>query len=68
MSSTRDAGFWLLFAAAVVTLILMTVVSVVVLYETSASGPAWNHLVLLGIFAALLGLMVLVVLKARQPD
>lgn len=68
MGSTRDAGFWLLFAIALVTLILLISTAIVILYHTGAAAPGWNHLALLTIFALLMGLMVWAILKAREPD
>jgi hypothetical protein len=67
-SPPLDPGFRVLIAAALITLGLFTATAVVILYKTSDTLPAWNHLVLLGTFALLMALIVCAIVKARQAE
>lgn len=67
-SPPLDPGLRVLLLAAVVTLGLFTAAAVVILWKTIDTQPGWNHLVMLGTFALLMGLMVWAILKARRAD
>lgn len=68
MATQHDAGFWLLIVTGGVILLLLAATAVVILTRICNGPPEWNHLVMLGIFGLLLGVVVCAVVRARQPE